>query len=65
MSTHEGIQRAWRDLQRALGESIACGQVTLNINQGDVDTYDVREKKRVPPQTRHARILIDRRADRV
>jgi hypothetical protein len=47
---HDEVQRAARELQKALGLAILCGQITLNINQGDVDTYDVREKKRVPPK---------------
>lgn len=42
------VRRLVKELQQALGVSVACGQVTLNINQGDVDSVDVRTKVRVP-----------------
>jgi hypothetical protein len=44
------VRRLVKELQQALGVSVACGQVTLNINQGDVDSVDVRTKVRVPPR---------------
>ena len=35
-------------LQTALGISIVCGQITLNFNNGDVDSVETRTKVRVP-----------------
>ena len=42
------IRRLVTELQHALGISIACGQITLNLNQSEVDSVDVRQKVRVP-----------------
>jgi hypothetical protein len=42
------VRRLVQELQQALGVKIPCGQLTLNINNYDVDTVDVRTKVRVP-----------------
>lgn len=42
------VRRLVSELQHALGISIACGQITLNLNQSEVDSVDVRQKVRVP-----------------
>ena len=35
-------------IQAALGLSIVCGSLTLNFNNGDFLTYDVKEHFRAP-----------------
>lgn len=42
------VRRLVQELQAALGVKIPCGQLTLNMNNGDVDSVDVRTKVRVP-----------------
>lgn len=49
------VRRIVAQLQAALGLSVVCGQITLNINNGDVETVDVRTKVKVPR-------VVDKRA---
>lgn len=37
-------------LQAALGVSLVCGQITLNINNGDFSTYNVNGHFKAPPK---------------
>lgn len=43
------VQRAFQQLQAALKLSIVCGQVTLNVNNGELASIEkIREFERVP-----------------
>ena len=46
------VQRAFQQLQSALNLSIVCGQMTLNVNNGELQSVErVREFVRVPTKT--------------
>lgn len=43
------VQTAFQRLQSALGLSLVCGQITLNVNNGELASIEkVREFERVP-----------------
>ena len=43
------VQRAFQQLQAALDLSIVCGQITLNVNNGELQSVErIREFDRVP-----------------
>lgn len=43
------VQTAFQRLQAALGLSLVCGQITLNVNNGELASIEkVREFQRVP-----------------
>jgi hypothetical protein len=37
------LQQLVADLQRALGLSVTCGQIVLNLNERRVQSYEVKE----------------------
>lgn len=41
------VQSLAADLQRALGLSVTCGQITLNINEGQVQSVETHTKMRI------------------
>lgn len=51
------VQQLAAQLQQALGVSLVCGSITLNFNNGDFSTYDVKAHFRAPP----AQKALDRR----
>mgnify|MGYP001565876526 CR=1 FL=1 len=43
------VQMAFQRLQSALGLSLVCGQLTLNVNNGELASIEkIREFERVP-----------------
>jgi len=46
------IQSLVASLQDALGIRIACGQITLNMNDGRIESVETKTKQRVPKAKR-------------
>lgn len=42
------VQEAFQALQRALGQSVTCGQLVLNVNANQLESYDIKAHYRVP-----------------
>ena len=50
------------DLQRALDIRVPCGQITLNMNEGQLQSVETHTKQRVLPQTAYERAEKSRAA---
>lgn len=55
------VARAVEDLLRALNREIVCGSLTLNFNDRQFSTYDVKEHCKAPHDL-VAQKVVDKRA---
>ena len=58
----EDVQQLARELQSALGLSVPCGSVTLNFNNGDLESVRTETYARVPKALKPERGLDRRQA---
>lgn len=49
------------ELQKKLGVSVECGSLTLNFNQGEFQTYDVKGHYRAPKDLTPQKVVDGRR----